>query len=236
MVDGIYSRKYNRINAKVTSEKEREMEKFKTIEKEAEGIIIEKKSKFITNIFYVENEREAEEILNKIRKKYHDARHHCFAYRINTERGIEQKQSDDGEPSGTAGAPMLNILEKRELVNIIAITTRYFGGILLGTGGLVKAYSDSLKEALQNAKEEFMEEGYVVEMIFDYSESSKIEHICAKENISVVEKEYGEKIRMVIEIENEKFEKIVEKRIKNDYQNITTKIINKKYIKSNILS
>ena len=81
------------------------MEKFKTIEKEAEGVVIEKKSKFISNIFYIESEKEAEEILNKIRKKYHDARHHCYAYRIKTTNGIEQKQSDDGEPSGTAGAP-----------------------------------------------------------------------------------------------------------------------------------
>lgn len=212
------------------------MGRFKTIEKEAEGIIVEKKSKFISNIFYIENEKEAERKINEIRKKYYDARHHCFAYRINTEKGIEQKQSDDGEPSGTAGAPMLNILEKRNIVNIVAITTRYFGGTLLGTGGLVKAYSDALKEALQNAKEEFKEEGYVVEIISNYSESSKIEHICEKDNINIIEKEYGEKVKMIIEIGKEKYEKIVEKRIKNDYQNITTKIIKEKYIKLNILS
>ncbi len=212
------------------------MEKFKTIEKEAEGVVIEKKSKFISNIFYIESEKEAEEILNKIRKKYHDARHHCYAYRIKTTNGIEQKQSDDGEPSGTAGAPMLNILEKRELANVIAITTRYFGGILLGTGGLVKAYSDSLKEALQNTKEVFKEEGYVVEIISDYTESSKIENICVKNNINIVKKEYGEKVKIIIKINDEKYKKIVEKCIKVDYQNITTKIIEKKFIESNIIS
>ena len=212
------------------------MEKFKTIEKEAEGTVIEKKSKFISNIFYIEDEKEAEEILNKKRKRYHDARHHCYAYRIKTANGIEQKQSDDGEPSGTAGAPMLNILEKRELVNVLVITTRYFGGILLGTGGLLKAYSDSLKEALQNAKEIFEEEGYVVEIISGYTESSKIENICVKNDISIVEKEYGEKVKIIIEITDEKYKKIVEKCIKMDYQNITTQIIKKTYIKSNILS
>ncbi len=212
------------------------MEKFKTIEKEAEGVVVEKKSKFISNIFYIESEKEAEEILNKIRKKYHDARHHCYAYRIKTTNGIEQKQSDDGEPSGTAGAPMLNILEKRELANVIAITTRYFGGILLGTGGLVKAYSDSLKEALQNTKEVFKEEGYVVEIISDYTESSKIENICVKNNINIVKKEYGEKVKIIIKINDEKYKKIVEKCIKVDYQNITTKIIEKKFIESNIIS
>jgi len=187
------------------------MEKFKTIEKEAEGTVIEKKSKFISNIFYIEDEKEAEEILNKIRKRYHDARHHCYAYRIKTANGIEQKQSDDGEPSGTAGAPMLNILEKRELVNVLVITTRYFGGILLGTGGLVKAYSDSLKEALQNAKEIFEEEGYVVEIISDYTEGSKIENICVKNNINIIKKEYGEKVKIIIEVTDGKYKKIVEK-------------------------
>lgn len=111
---------------------------FKTIEKDSEGIIMEKKSKFIANIFYVESEHEAEEILNSIRKKYHDARHHCFAYRIYQEGRVISRQSDDGEPSGTAGAPMLNILEKQELSNVLLVVTRYFGGILLGTGGLVK--------------------------------------------------------------------------------------------------
>ena len=99
---------------------------FKTIENSSEVVVIEKKSKFIANIFYVESEKEAEEILNKTRKKYHDARHNCYAYRIKQKDTIIQKQSDDGEPSGTAGGPMLNILEKQELVNILVIVTRYF--------------------------------------------------------------------------------------------------------------
>lgn len=99
---------------------------FKTIEKPSEAVIIEKKSKFIANIFYVESEEEAEEILNKTKKKYYDARHNCYAYRIKQKDRIVQKQSDDGEPSGTAGGPMLNILEKQGIVNILVIVTRYF--------------------------------------------------------------------------------------------------------------
>lgn len=99
---------------------------FKTIENEAEAIIVEKKSKFIANIFYIESEEEAEDILNYIRKKYHDARHHCFAYRVQKEERIISKQSDDGEPSGTAGAPMLNILDKKGIVNVLLVVTRYF--------------------------------------------------------------------------------------------------------------
>ncbi len=204
---------------------------FKTIEQESEGVIVEKKSKFISNIFYVETEEEAEEVLNKIKKKYYDARHNCYAYRIKTEKGIIQKQSDDGEPSGTAGAPMLNILEKKELVNIIAITTRYFGGILLGTGGLVKAYSDALQEAIKNAKEIKKEEGYIVEATFGYEESSSIEHFCMQNNIKIVKKDYTDKIRIIMEIEKKKYEELVEKNLKNNFQKITANIKDKKYIK-----
>ena len=137
---------------------------FKSIETEAEGIIIEKKSKFIANIYYVENEKEAEDILNSIRKKYYDARHHCFAYRIHIDGQTISKQSDDGEPSGTAGGPILNILEKRGIANVLLVVTRYFGGVLLGTGGLVKAYSDAAKEAINNSNIIEKEEGYEVEV------------------------------------------------------------------------
>ena len=113
---------------------------FKTIKDNAQGLYIEKKSKFIANTFHVTSIEEAEELINNIKKKYHAARHNCYAYRILNEALVIERQSDDGEPSGTAGAPMLNILSKKELVNVLVIVTRYFGGILLGTGGLVKAY------------------------------------------------------------------------------------------------
>ena len=116
---------------------------FKTIKQNASAEVVEKKSKFIANIFYVESREEAESIIKEVNKKYHDARHNCYAYRIVTEEGIVEKASDDGEPSGTAGAPMLNILSKNNLGNLLVIVTRYFGGILLGTGGLVKAYSSA---------------------------------------------------------------------------------------------
>ena len=178
---------------------------FKTIDNEAEGIITEKKSKFIANIFYVENEKEAEEILKKIKKKYYDARHNCYAYRIKNENGILQKQSDDGEPSGTAGSPMLNILEKKELINVIAIVTRYFGGILLGTGGLVKAYSEALKEALRNAEYAQIEQGYILEIITTYEDINKIEHLLIQNDVAIVNKEYTEKIKLLVEISKEKY-------------------------------
>lgn len=204
---------------------------FKTIDNEAEGIITEKKSKFIANIFYVENEKEAEEILKKIKKKYYDARHNCYAYRIKNENGILQKQSDDGEPSGTAGSPMLNILEKKELINVIAIVTRYFGGILLGTGGLVKAYSEALKEALRNAEYAQIEQGYILEIITTYEDINKIEHLLIQNDVAIVNKEYTEKIKLLVEISKEKHEKIVKKIPENNLKKVKIEIKEEKNIK-----
>ena len=116
---------------------------FKTtnITKNAEYELVEKKSKFIANAIYLESKEDAENKLNIIKRKYHDARHNCYAYRILEDDKISERSSDDGEPSGTAGGPMLNILQKNNLCNVLVVVTRYFGGILLGTGGLVRAYS-----------------------------------------------------------------------------------------------
>ncbi len=128
----------------------------KTISENVTEQIVEKKSKFICDLIYVSSEKEVEESLQKIRKKYYDAKHHCFAYRLQNKNGILEKSSDDGEPSGTAGAPMLNLLAKNNLTNCLAVVTRYFGGILLGTGGLVRAYSEVTKKSIQSAN--FVEE------------------------------------------------------------------------------
>ena len=124
---------------------------FKTIKENISAEIVEKKSKFIANVFYVETREEVDSIIKEINKKYHDARHNCYAYRVVTDGGIIEKSSDDGEPSGTAGAPMLTILSKNNLANILVVVTRYFGGILLGTGGLVKAYSSACTLAIEKA-------------------------------------------------------------------------------------
>lgn len=124
----------------------------KTINENVTTQIVEKKSKFIANLFYVGSAEEADIKLRQIRKQYYDARHNCFAYRIRQIKEIIEKASDDGEPSGTAGAPMLNILQKQELTNVLIVVTRYFGGILLGTGGLVRAYTSAAKEAIEKAQ------------------------------------------------------------------------------------
>ena len=113
---------------------------------------MEKKSKFIANIIYVETTDEAEEYIKQIKKKYHDAKHNCFAYAIETgSGGIAVKYNDDGEPQGTAGAPILKLILEQGLSNILVVVTRYFGGVLLGTGGLVRAYTGATEKALESA-------------------------------------------------------------------------------------
>ena len=117
------------------------------IQEEIENKIIIQKSEFITHLYRVANTDEVDIILSDLRKKYYDATHNCYAYIIGDNQDI-QKSSDDGEPAKTAGFPMLDVLKKRQMTNILAVVTRYFGGILLGAGGLVRAYSSSVSEAL----------------------------------------------------------------------------------------
>ena len=146
--------------------------------------IVEKKSRFIANVFYVENENEAVNRLNEIRKKYYDAKHNCYAY-ILGKNGESMKSSDDGEPQGTAGHPMLDILKGENLTNCIAIVTRYFGGTLLGTGGLVRAYSESLKAAVKNAKFSNIYDGFEVDFSVNYDDFGKVENIVQNINQDV---------------------------------------------------
>lgn len=115
----------------------------------SESELVEKRSRFIAHVWRVENEAEARERIEEMKKRYHDARHNCWCYRIQ-EGGIE-RYSDDGEPQGTAGQPILNVFQREEIENVCCVVTRYFGGILLGAGGLVRAYTQSAKDALDAA-------------------------------------------------------------------------------------
>lgn len=198
---------------------------FKTIKKEAEAIIVEKKSRFIANVFYVESIDEAEKILESIKKEHYSARHNCYAYRILEENGIIEKQSDDGEPSGTAGAPMLNILQKQGLVNVLVIVTRYFGGILLGTGGLVRAYSDSLLKAIEKSSFVKKCEGIEMQITLEYSEFDLFKYYCKNNDILLKNVEYHEVIRCKIQLEDKKKEKL-----KKDFENKNIILIDVKEI------
>lgn len=210
------------------------MKEFYTIEKNVETEIVVKKSKFIANIFYISTNKEAEEKIKEIKKKYFDARHNCFAYRVVENDNIIEKSSDDGEPSGTAGGPMLNILQKNNLANILIVVTRYFGGILLGTGGLVRAYSDALLEALEKTQKVKMVSGLELEVTLSYNNFENFKYYCKNHEINIISTNYNENIVCEIDME---LEKKVE--FDRDYENkrlnlMEYKELNIKYIKKSI--
>lgn len=203
---------------------------FKTILQDSTAEVEEKKSRFIADIFYVENVNEAEEKIKNIRKQYFDARHHCYAYRIIEENGIKEKQSDDGEPSGTAGAPMLNILQKNELLNVLVVVTRYFGGILLGTGGLVRAYSDATLKVIEEAGAGLQKFGYEMKIVIEYKDLEKFKYYCRKHNINILRTMYENNIICTIELTNEEKEKLV-KEDQKDIQILEYTVLKERYIK-----
>lgn len=140
---------------------------FKTINVSAEGLITEKKSKFLSFIHHVESAEKAKEIVEECRKKYYDARHVCWAYMLGPQRD-DFRSNDDGEPSGTAGRPILGQINSYELTDVIVLVVRYFGGTLLGTSGLIKAYKEAASEAIGNAEiiEKTVDEHLIIH--FDY--------------------------------------------------------------------
>lgn len=206
----------------------------KTIKKNVQAEIIEKKSKFIANLIYVQTEEQAEEELKKIRKKYYDAKHNCFSYRIMTEAGIVNKSSDDGEPSKTAGLPILNIITKKELINVLVVVTRYFGGILLGTGGLVRAYSESTQEAIKKAEFVIEEKGYELEIIISYNDFEKFKFYCKEKNIEIINVIYNEKITCNIQLNNDEKDKLLNNLKELSFKIEEYKVIKQKNIRKNI--
>lgn len=185
------------------------MKEFNAIEEDITEEIVEKKSKFIANLIYVETIQEAENRIKALKKKYFDARHNCIAYRIVESENIIEKSSDDGEPSGTAGAPMLNLLQRNNLANVLVVVTRYFGGILLGTGGLVRAYSESLQKAINNSKKVRMIWGEELEVIIDYNNFENFKYYCKNNSIYIENTKYKENVVCQIQIEAEIKEKLM---------------------------
>lgn len=205
----------------------------KTIKKEVSTQLVEKKSKFISLIYPVSSVEEAENKIKEIRKKYYDARHHCFAYRIYNENNIIEKSSDDGEPSGTAGAPMLNLLAKNELVNVLVVVVRYFGGILLGTGGLVRAYTQSSQEAIAQAETINIEPGIKIEITIPYQHLNNFKYYCQKNNINILNNTFNENIICIIEVSASKKERIIEEIEKSQINIQKIRILETTYIKKN---
>ena len=174
---------------------------YQTINENNTFELVEKKSRFIANLMYVESKLDAETKIKELKKKYHDARHNCFAFRVLEDDSVYEKSSDDGEPSGTAGAPMLNILQKNNLCNVLVVVTRYFGGILLGTGGLVRAYSSATSGVVDSCNKISIELGSELEIKVDYSNLQSFQYYCKKMNIRIVKASYGELVSCRVEME-----------------------------------
>ena len=164
--------------------------------------IVEKRSKFIADVYPVDSQKEAVELINKIKKEAVGAKHVVYAYIIEGET-VYTKYSDDGEPQGTAGVPILNLLEKMKLRNTLIIVTRYFGGILLGTGGLVKAYTEVAKKGIKEAEKIEVIKKTKVDLEFAYELKDKISFYIKKQMYEEKDIYYGEKIRMSVNIPDE---------------------------------
>ncbi len=171
-----------------------------TIYQNGEHQIEIKKSKFICHLFRIESEAQAKEYIAKIKKEHYKANHNCSAYMLGENFEI-QRSTDDGEPSGTAGVPMLEVLKKNQLQNTLAIVTRYFGGIKLGAGGLIRAYSTSVSEAL---KEIGIVQGKLQQLLditIDYHQLGKLQNYLENEQIAIQEIDYLEQITVKIAID-----------------------------------
>lgn len=180
-------------------------EDFVLLVKGAEAELVEKKSRFIATVRPVASEEEASVFIEEMKKKYYDARHNCSAYVIGSKAQLT-RSSDDGEPSGTAGRPMLEVLLGSGIRNIAAVVTRYFGGTLLGTGGLVRAYSGVLKEALAKCETARQHFGVRLKIKTDYNAVGKIQYILASRNIQVEDSVYAADVEMTVTAPIEEYE------------------------------
>ena len=210
------------------------MNEFITIKESISTSITEKKSKFIANLFPVSSQSEAEELIKNIRKKYYDARHNCIAYRVIENEQILEKSSDDGEPSGTAGAPMLDILKSNNLCNVLVVVTRYFGGILLGTGGLVRAYSEATLNAVGMSDKICIIKGIEMQVQLDYNNLDIFKYYCKNNGINIINIEYFDVVICKIELETNKKDKIIEDAVSKNINIKNIKVLCEKYINKSV--
>lgn len=180
----------------------------KTVYRGSQGEIVEKKSRFIATIRPVNSEEEAMQFIAEMKKKYYDARHNCSAFIIG-KNGDVKRFSDDGEPSGTAGRPMLDILEREGIYNTAVVVTRYFGGVLLGTGGLVRAYQGATQEGLKQCTVIEQLVARVAMLKIPYTLLGKIQYYCGKESIPMLETDYQEDITMKILLDENEIDRHV---------------------------
>lgn len=181
------------------------MKNYKTILGEAVAEYTEKRSRFIATVRHCDSEEEALAFIEEMRSKYWDARHNVYAYSV----GNTARFSDDGEPHGTAGKPMLDIINGEELCNLAVVVTRYFGGVLLGTGGLVRAYSKSTKDALSSAQKAEMVPCAVFGTRCDYSDHQRLLKLLETSNATLTESDFGECITLTYTLKSSDSERFL---------------------------
>ncbi|MEZ7744930.1 YigZ family protein [Gemella sanguinis] len=186
---------------------------FITIKEDSYDEFVEKKSTFITHLIRINSEEEARDFIQKMKKKHYDATHVCSCYVVGDNNEIT-RANDDGEPSGTAGAPMLDVLVKNNIKNVCATVIRYYGGTKLGTGGLVRAYGGGVINALKNATLVERKDAFEIKLEIDYSLNGKIEYEIDKTNFIVNNIDYTDKLIYTIYVMQE------------DYSNFETWIAN----------
>lgn len=183
------------------------LQSYRVLLEGGEGEIVEKKSRFIATVRKVETEEEAVSFIEEMKKKYWDARHNCSAFVIGS-RAELTRCSDDGEPSGTAGRPMLEVLLGEGIRNIAVVVTRYFGGVLLGTGGLVRAYTQAVKAGIEECAIGAMVYGYEVRIGTDYNGIGKVLYTLGQYGVEAYESEYGADVMLKIRIPAELSDKL----------------------------
>lgn len=184
------------------------MSTYKCIHEGGTGEIEEKKSRFIANVASVETEEEASAFIAEIKKKYWDARHNCSAFVIGKDAGIT-RCSDDGEPAGSAGRPMLEVLLSSGIRNVCVVVTRYFGGTLLGVGGLIRAYQGALKEGLKNSVIKECLIGTEYKVTTDYNGAGKLQYLFAENEVILRNSEWGADVIFTVILTPENEERIL---------------------------
>lgn len=174
----------------------------KILIREGNGYYEEKKSRFLSEAFHVCSEEEVAEILEKIRKEHYDASHHCYAYMIG-EDGRMTRAADDGEPGGTAGMPILEVIRGEELRDTLIVVTRYFGGTLLGTGGLTRAYREAAKDAVRNSETSLLYKGIRSAFSVPYTEQGKIKYLFRENGWYILSTAYTAEVSFVVLVPEE---------------------------------
>jgi len=193
-----------------------EKDRYKTISGTAKGLYKEKGSKFIAVAVHVDTEEEAKTNIEALKREYHDARHHCYAWRINPENEIS-KSSDDGEPSGTAGKPILNQIYSHALFNVLVVVIRYFGGTKLGVSGLIRAYKTATNETLMGAEIIEGKLTHILEIQFTYALMNDVMRIVKEEKLTVLSRDFGMDCKLKLAVDKSR-RKVVTQRFKNIYK------------------